>query len=104
MKMSILLVFVLVPATIAGGELFVVRRKGKWAGPCERGRRGHVTRARITQIMALLNLASDIQEGILFLPRAVRGCEPITERDVRPVAALLDWLAQRATWRKLLPP
>ncbi|MDM8004641.1 MAG: hypothetical protein QUV05_00600, partial [Phycisphaerae bacterium] len=32
-------------------------------------RLGYVTRARITQIMNLLNLAPDIQEAILFLPR-----------------------------------
>src|SRR3712207_3152134 len=31
-------------------------------------RLGHVTRARVTQIMNLLNLAPDIQEAILFLP------------------------------------
>jgi len=31
-------------------------------------RLGHVTRARMTQLMNLLNLAPEIQEGILFLP------------------------------------
>jgi len=35
-----------------------------------------VTRARITQIMKLLNLAPDIQEEILFLPRTVKGRDP----------------------------
>jgi hypothetical protein len=34
----------------------------------ELARLGHVTRARMTQIMKLLNLAPDIQEQILFLP------------------------------------
>jgi hypothetical protein len=39
----------------------------------EIGRLGHVTRARVTQIMNLLHLAPDIQEEILFLPRTERG-------------------------------
>src|SRR5262245_2418562 len=34
---------------------------------------GHVTRARLSQIMSLLNLAPDIQEAILFLPRVEAG-------------------------------
>ena len=34
-------------------------------------RLGGVTRARMTQIMNLLNLAPDIQEQILFLPRTL---------------------------------
>src|SRR5262245_21184088 len=38
---------------------------------------GNVTRARISQIMSLLNLAPDIQEAILYLPRIERGREPI---------------------------
>ena len=36
-------------------------------------------------------LAADIQEEILFLPRVVQGKDPITERDLRPIAAELDW-------------
>jgi hypothetical protein len=34
----------------------------------ELARLGHVTRARVTQIMNLLNLAPDLQESILWLP------------------------------------
>ena len=36
-------------------------------------RLGHVSRARITQIMNLLHLAPDIQEDILFLPKTDKG-------------------------------
>ncbi|WP_339748243.1 hypothetical protein [uncultured Rubinisphaera sp.] len=32
-----------------------------------------MSRARLTQIMNLLNLASEIQEAILFLPRVEQG-------------------------------
>jgi hypothetical protein len=44
-------------------------RRGEVADYADLGRLGHVTRARMTQIMNLLNLAPDIQEEILFLPR-----------------------------------
>ena len=64
-------------------------------------RLGFVTRARMTQIMALLNLAPDIQEAILFLPRTVRGRDPITERDLRPIATIPDWEHQREMWAGL---
>src|SRR5947207_15746398 len=42
----------------------------------ELARLGQVTRARISQVMALLGLAPDIQEQVLFLPRTVRGRDP----------------------------
>lgn len=39
----------------------------------EIARLGYVTRARVTQIMNLLNLAPDLREDILFLPRVEHG-------------------------------
>lgn len=66
-------------------------------------RLGYVTRARITQIMNLLNLAPDIQEAILFLPRTVKGRDPIKEKVMRPIAAIPHWTRQRKMWRKLKP-
>lgn len=63
---------------------------------------GHVTRARVTQVMNLLNLAPDIQEEILFLPRTVKGSDPVTERHVRPVCAIMEWDKQRKKWAGLL--
>ena len=64
-------------------------------------RLGHVSRARITQIVNLTLLAPEIQEAILFLPRAERGPEPISERDLRPIAAEPDWRKQRRMWAGL---
>ena len=61
-------------------------------------RLGYVTRARITQIMNLLNLAPDIQEDILFLPNTMKGRDPILEKDMRPVAAVPHWSRQRKMW------
>ena len=58
-------------------------------------RLGRVTRARMTQIMRLLDLAPDIQEEILFDQPAV------TERDVRPVVQHVDWGRQRQAWQSL---
>lgn len=62
---------------------------------------GHVTRARVTQIMNLLGLAPDIQEALLFLPTIEEGREPIKEWMVRPVAATPDWRKQRSMWHTL---
>jgi len=62
---------------------------------------GHVTRARVTQIMNLLHLAPDLQEAILFLPLTQAGKDPISEHDLRPVVSIVDWDRQRAAWRAI---
>ena len=64
-------------------------------------RLGHVTRARMTQIMNLLNLAPDIQEEILFLPKTMTGCDPVSERNLRRLTAIVRWNRQRKAWREL---
>jgi hypothetical protein len=51
---------------------------------------GQVSRARVTQIMNLLNLAPEIQEELL-IERPAR-----CEREVRPLVAILCWSKQRA--------
>ena len=76
-------------------------RDGVVADQAELARLGHVSRARLTQIMNLLCLAPDLQERILFLPKTERGRDPVTERDLRPIAALADWRKQRRIWRDL---
>ena len=70
-------------------------RSGKVRDYAELARVGRVTRARLTQIMNLLNLAPDIQEEILFLPRTMAGRDTITEHDLRAVAAEVEWERQR---------
>jgi hypothetical protein len=62
---------------------------------------GHVSRARITQIVKLTLLAPDIQEAILFLPASKHRAEQITERDLRPLTAEPDWGRQREMWATL---
>jgi hypothetical protein len=65
-------------------------------------RLGHVSRARITQIMNLLLLAPDIQEQLLFLPHTPCGRDPIPLRRLQAIALVPDWNDQRPRWRRLL--
>ena len=78
-------------------------RQGAIANYAALARLGHVSRARLTQVMNLLCLAPDIQEEILFLPPTLRGRDPIHLRQLQTIACLLDWPEQRTRWRKLGP-
>ena len=62
---------------------------------------GHVTRARVTQIMNLRHLAPDIQEDVLFLPHVTEGDDPIAEKHLRPVVAQPSWAVQRQLWKSV---
>ncbi len=73
-------------------------QQGEVADYAELARLGHVTRARVTQIMNLLNLAPDIQEALLFLPPVTDGRDPVKEWQVRPVAGEVEWGRQRGMW------
>lgn len=66
-------------------------REGVVADYAALARLGLVTRARMTQIMNLLNLAPDIQEAILFRPARIEGRERIAERNLRPLARIVSW-------------
>ena len=59
-----------------------------------------VTTARMTHIMWLTNLASEIQEAIQFLPRVHEGRDMVVESEVRRIARVLDWGVQRGIWRE----
>ena len=67
----------------------------------ELARAGYITRARMSQIMNLLNLAPDIQEEILFLPKASAARFPLTETKLRKIACQPLWDRQRSEWRKV---
>ena len=62
---------------------------------------GQISTTRMTQIMWLDNLAPDIQEEILGLPRTVQGRDTILEKHVRPIARTHDWSEQRLRWTAL---
>ena len=76
-------------------------RTGVVADYAALARLGHVSRARISQIMNLLMLAPDIQEALLFLPQVQRGRDPLRLSQLQPLAALLDWQQQRCLWQAL---
>jgi hypothetical protein len=73
-------------------------RQGVVRDYADLARLGGVTRARATQIMDLLNLAPEIQEAILTMDPTTSGRDPVTERQIRIVAAELDWTHQRRLW------
>lgn len=77
-------------------------RAGAVTDQAELARLGHVTRARVSQVMALLHLAPDLQEALLFLPKVTSGRDPIILADLQPVARVPDWKLQRKRWRALL--
>ena len=88
----------------------LLRKAMEWQGLIESGetrnqaeiaRREGITRARVTQVMAMLRLAPEIREQILALPEMV-GRPAITERALRPIAQLDDPTDQRAGFDRLV--
>ena len=65
----------------------------------EIARLGHVSRARVTQIMNLLNLTPDIQEELLFIEGIAGGRGPHSKRSVTPISSQSNWRVQRRLWR-----
>ena len=64
-------------------------------------RLGHVSRARMTQIMNLLNLAPDIQEQVIELGIADNSKQVLTERHLRDVVKAVGWAEQRERWGRV---
>jgi hypothetical protein len=76
-------------------------RSGSVESYAAAARLGRISRARMSQIIGLLNLAPDLQEQLLFLEAPSRGRSAPVLRQVLIVAAALDWDEQRRRWRKL---
>ena len=68
-----------------------VVERGEVRDYADLARLGYVTRARITQIMNLLNLAPDIQQALIDHAPEFR----FTERDARNTTRLVCWNEQR---------
>jgi hypothetical protein len=49
-----------------------------------------------------MDLAPDIQEQLLFLPKTLGGPDPITEKALRQIARSVDWNWQRKQFQSLL--
>ena len=76
--------------------------QGAVANYAELAALGHVSRARMSQIMNLLLLAPDIQEAVLFLPRIDSGRDPVTLVQLQSLARVDCWQRQRRLWNELL--
>jgi DNA invertase Pin-like site-specific DNA recombinase len=66
-------------------------------------RLGQVSRARVTQIMNLLNLAPEIQEEILSWGVGGSGDRDIPETSIRTLSAEVIWSRQREQWKNWAP-
>jgi hypothetical protein len=75
--------------------------EGEIGNYAELARLGHVSRARVSQIVGLLSLAPTIQEALLFLPRTTSGRDHIHLRQLLSVAAVLEWRQQLVLWKAL---
>ena len=75
-------------------------RKGAVKDQADLARLGQVSRARISQILNLVHLASDLQEQLLFLP-LTGGRDRLRLADLQPLCRLWGWQDQRRSWRLL---
>ena len=81
-------------------EWQVLINSGEARNRAEIARREGITRARVTQVMALLRLAPEIQEHIRAMPEMV-GRPGISERALRPVVQMEDPTDQTARFQEL---
>jgi len=70
-------------------------REGRVVDQAELARMGHVSRARVTQIMNLTLLAPEIQEELLFL---TGDSGRVQLRSLQRIAGTIDWGEQRRLW------
>src|SRR5260370_31588280 len=75
-------------------------RSGTIPDYAELARRGWVTRARVTQIMNLLQLATPIQEEILSCSEAENERDPVSERALRRLTCIPLWSKQLELWNR----
>lgn len=80
-------------------KLDALVRSGVVAGYGELARLGHISPARLTQIVVLLHLAPAIQEYILFLSEA--DARFIKELELRKIAREPRWDRQRELFDKI---
>jgi hypothetical protein len=74
-------------------------KTGQVIDQAELARLGHVSRARLTQIMDLNLLAPEIQEEILLFEKSNRADVAKIEREIRKIARIASWSMQRCRWK-----
>lgn len=77
-------------------------KSGQVTDQAELARVGHVSRARLTQIMDLNLLAPDIQEEILTSEALTSILSNVPERQFRSIAFKSNWKEQRTVWADLV--
>jgi hypothetical protein len=75
---------------------------GQVKDQAEIARTAGITRARVTQIINLTQLAPDIQEAILNLEPTTDHVPRFREREVRTIAIVPNWEKQRMLWKRLV--
>ena len=75
---------------------------GQVKDQAEIARTAGITRARVTQIINLTQLAPDIQEAILNLVPTTDHVPRFREREVRTIAIVPNWEKQRLQWKRLV--
>lgn len=73
---------------------------GKGITQADIARREGLSRARVTQIMSLLNLAPDIRKHVLSMAETIQK-QVVTERSLRPIIKLADPRKQLVAFRTL---
>jgi hypothetical protein len=81
-------------------KLDAMVRSGEITDYAHLARLGHISPARLTQIMVLLHLAPEIQERVLFLSGA--DARFITELGLRKIAREPRWDLQRHLFERFL--
>ena len=81
-------------------KLDALVRSGAVTGYAELARLGHISSARLTQIMVLLHLAPSIQEYLLFL--SAGDARFISESGLRKIAREPRWDRQRELFEQHL--
>jgi hypothetical protein len=77
-------------------------RRGEVKSYAELAAIGRVSRSRLSQIMALLDLAPSIQEELLAMLPVKSGDDSVTERRLRSIAFTIAWDGQIALWFNVL--
>jgi site-specific DNA recombinase len=76
-------------------------RRGTAKDYADLARLGGVSRARITQVMNLRNLAPVLQEQILWLPQDHSEKSKLNERALRRISGTMDWREQITKFEQL---
>jgi hypothetical protein len=74
-------------------------RRGIVTDYADLARLGHVTRARVTQIMNLRLLAPEIQEELLFTEHQASAPDAIQLKTLQVISGNTNWKNQRKHWK-----